>query len=53
MDRREPEREAPAAEPREDVLADLDVADGDDVVGGALNAYISEVTGEKQGPRPK
>jgi hypothetical protein len=53
MDRREPEREAAAAEQNEDTLPDLDVADGDDVVGGALNSYVSKLQGEKQGTRPE
>ena len=41
----EPERD----EQLDQVLVDLDVADADDVTGGALNAYIESVTGEKQG----
>ena len=53
MDQREPEREVTAAEQREDSIPDLDVADGDDVIGGSLNAYVSKLQGEKQGGGPK
>jgi hypothetical protein len=41
----DPERE----EPVDQVLVDLDVQDGDAVTGGSLNAYVENVTGEKQG----
>ena len=41
----EPERD----EQLDQVLVDLDAPDADDVVGGSLNAYIENVTGEKQG----
>jgi hypothetical protein len=34
---------------REDRIPDLDLHEQEDVVGGALNAYIATVQGEKQG----
>jgi hypothetical protein len=37
------------AEELADEVGDLDVPDDIDVSGGALNAYISQVQGEKQG----
>jgi hypothetical protein len=37
------------AEELADEVGDLEVPDGVDVSGGALNAYISSVQGEKQG----
>ena len=37
------------AEELADDVDDLDVPDGVDVSGGALNAYIAPVQGEKQG----
>jgi hypothetical protein len=37
------------AEARADEVGDLDVPDDADVSGGALNAYLTPVQGEKQG----
>ena len=41
----EPERE----ETLDQLLVDLDAVDADEVTGGSLNAYVENVTGEKQG----
>ncbi len=42
-------RERDDAEELVDELSDLDVPDDMDVTGGALNTYVAQVQGEKQG----
>jgi hypothetical protein len=48
MSPREADNEQKMAGERDEPIPDLDLTEDVDVVGGALNAYVSAVQGEKQ-----